>query len=106
MFYKKLYKIEIKSEFNNHEMSKFVMASLSDYISSFVSNNDAIETEIQTFPRGYRLVYRIAFSRRTIFKNKEKFKYMKELTKISNWIYSDENINSLISYMCNITKIR
>lgn len=99
-FRKSEHKITIISEFMPDKNSEKLISKLSQYIYKIVDKKDLIITELQSVPAGYRLTYTITFYTNYFSRNK----YTRELSKLSDWLYNDDNCYGLISkYHYNYT---
>lgn len=84
---KQEHRITLIIEFDNvTNYTENCIASVSKYISGIVKPQDMILTDLQAFPKGYRLTYVITF----ITNNKNK-KYVKELSNLSDWLSSNDS---------------
>lgn len=84
--------ITLIAEFKKDVQSIFLVAKLSDYISS-ISSNCEILTDFQSHPAGYRVTYIIKY-RQKLFNKKNH--YTKYLTKISDWICSEKSSDTCL----------
>lgn len=87
------HKITLIAEFKPGIESEKAISNLSLFVSNIINPRDTILTELQSFPKGYRIKYDIMyytnfFSKRT---------YLKELSNLSDWLCKDKDCNGTIS---------
>lgn len=94
------HKITVIAEFINDKKSLIIIGRLSDYISK-ISDTAMIITDLQSYPAGYRITYTILYQQCFYFlrkrRNRQQNKYTIYLSKLSNWIYNDNDSLSYIS---------
>lgn len=84
---KTYYKIHLIAEFNVSSESECLIANLSDHIKRITDKRDSVYTELQKFPKGYRVTYNIIYYN-TFFRKKN---YTRELTNFFDWLVDDDN---------------
>lgn len=95
LFREQAHTINVVTEFNTAGKSEYMIASLSRYISKITRNKDTVYTDFQSFPKGYRVTFRIMY-KTNFFTRKN---YTKELSNLFDWMGDNKSyVGCLVRY--------
>lgn len=99
---KDYYRLVLVAEFDISSESDCLIANLTGHIKKITSKKDIVYTELQKFPKGYRVSYSITYYN-TIFRKKN---YTRELTNFFDWFIDDKSyVGHILKYSYNCSNL-